>query len=100
MSRYWVSWYEPIAKIVEHDDENGDLVEYKSPGWPVHVQEIAGWQTGWRAHDDARTYCALLEAPAAVSIERALEDFEVRFINPVADDWRPEATRFPMPAEQ
>lgn len=97
MSRYWVSWYEPVAKVLEHDDEKGDLVEYKSPDWPVHVKEVAGWTSGYRMSDDARTYCAVIDAIARVSIERALEDFEVRFIEPQADDWTPGGDRFPMP---
>lgn len=100
MSRYWVSWYEPIAKILEHDDENGDVVEYSSPEWPDAVTEIMGWSTGWRMSDSARTYCAVIDAPTQATIENGLEGFEIRFINPKDDGWLPASDRFPADAER
>ena len=46
--------------------------------------------------DDAATVCALIDAPSQSDVEMALDGFEIRFVEPRADDYTP-GDRFPMP---
>lgn len=98
MQRFWVSWYAPITKVIEHDDDKGDLVERAAPAFPADVIKLGDWTSGYRMSDDAATICALLDAPSREPIDAALAEFEVRFVEPRANDWTP-GDRFPPAGE-
>lgn len=95
MARFWVSWYSPITKVIEHDEEHGDLVERAEPEFGPDVIVRGEWTSGYRMSDDASTVCALIDAPSREQVDAALADFEVRFVEPKPDDYVP-GDRFPM----
>lgn len=95
MSRYWVSWYATVTKVIEQNEEDGDLVERAAPQFPPSVSVLGEWTTGWRMSDDAATVCALIDAASEAEITDALSDFEIRFIEPRPSDYTP-GDRFPM----
>lgn len=95
MPRFWVSWYSPVTEVIEHDSVKGDLVEYDSPTFSAPTVVRGEWTSGWRMSDDARTVVALIDAPSVDEINAALAGWEVRFVEPRADDYVP-GDRFPM----
>lgn len=99
MPRFWVSWYAPVVRVIEKNDELGDLVERSGPEFSDTVHVVGEWTSGCRMSDDASTVCALIDAPSQDAIDAALSKFEVRFIEPRPDDYTP-GDRFPMPDTQ
>lgn len=95
MSRYWVSWYEPVIAWDPVNGPNNDPV-YGAPQWPDAVTVVQTWETGWRLSDDAKTICALIDSTSLLAIEQALEGRTVRFLEPKPDDWSPASDRFPL----
>ena len=98
MPRFWVSWYSPVTKVIEHDDVNGDLVERDNPIFAEPMAVRGEWTSGYRMSDDAATMVALIDAPSQAAIDAALSGWEVRFVEPRADDYTPPGDRFPMAA--
>ena len=93
MSRYWVSWYEPMP--------DGD---WRPLTVPDKANIPAYWCSGETAEDPpSATVCAVVDAPDSMAAVKLVHDHwtpgEFRFIEQKADDYRP-GDRFPWPEEK
>lgn len=90
MTRYWVSWYEPV----------GEAQDPRPRKWPLPEAIPHYWVSGWVGDMSAATLCAIVDARCEEEAKRFVQDAgwspsSWRFCEERAPDWLP-GDRFPV----